>query len=62
MKAYLLTTATVFGLIVLAHVWRITVEPHMARDPFYWLITLLSAAFCAWGLLLLRRSVPAHGA
>ena len=33
MKAYIVTTGTLFGLIVVAHVLRIVAEPHLAADP-----------------------------
>ena len=55
MKAYLLTTAAVFALIVAAHVWRVLAESTaLARDPWFVLVTLLAAALCAWALRLLR--------
>ena len=55
MKAYLITTATVFGLITALHLWRMFQEnPNLARDPFFLLLTLLAAGLCAWGCGLLR--------
>ena len=55
MKAYVLTTGAVFGLLVLVHVWRIIEEwPHLATDPWYILITLAAAAFCLWAWRVLR--------
>jgi hypothetical protein len=53
MKAYLITTGTTFGLITVAHVVRIFVEPHLATDPFYMLLTFLAAAFTVWACYLL---------
>jgi len=45
MKAYLVTTGTVFGLIVLAHVWRVFVEgAHLAKEPPFVLVTMAAAA------------------
>jgi hypothetical protein len=56
-KAYLLTTGTIFGLIVMAHVWRVFVEgTHLARDPWYILTTLVAGALCLWAWRLLRTS------
>jgi hypothetical protein len=56
MKAYVITTGSVFGLLVLAHVWRVIEEgPHLARDPSYVMITAASAALCLWAWRLLRR-------
>ena len=55
MKAYLLTTGAVFGLVTLAHVWRAIAEsPALARDPWYVLLTLLSAALAVWAWRLVR--------
>jgi protein-S-isoprenylcysteine O-methyltransferase Ste14 len=56
MKAYLMTTGAVFGLITLAHLWRILDEwPHLATEPGYLLITVAAAALCLWAWRLLRR-------
>ena len=55
MKAYLLTTGTVFGLLVLAHLWRLVVESTIARDPWFIGTTVLSAGLCAWAFSLIRR-------
>ena len=57
MKTYLATTGTLFGLLTVAHLWRMLVaEPDMARDPWYLLITAISAVFCGWAVRLLRAS------
>jgi hypothetical protein len=54
MKAYVMTTGTVFGLLTLAHVWRAIVEgPHLATDPFFIVITVAAAALCFWAWRLL---------
>jgi len=56
MKAYVMTTGVVFGLLTLAHIWRAGEEPHLATEPWYVLITLAAADLCLWAVLLLRRS------
>ena len=54
MKAYVTTTGAVFGLLTAAHVWRVLVEgTHLAKDPFYVLITVATAVFCLWACRLL---------
>jgi protein-S-isoprenylcysteine O-methyltransferase Ste14 len=59
MKAYLITTGVLFGLITLAHLWRMIEEsPQLAKDPFYILITVVAAALSVWAWRLLRRSTP----
>ncbi len=57
MKTYVTTTCVIFGLLTLAHVWRVMVEGwHLAADPTYVLITVAAAALCFWGWRLLRVS------
>jgi len=53
MKAYVMTTGAVFGLIVLAHLARMVAEgSHVASDPFFVLLTLpRHSEFVAWRLL-----------
>lgn len=56
MKAYVITTGAVFGLLALAHVMRMVGEdPGLARDPFYLFITIAAAALCGWSMYVLRR-------
>jgi hypothetical protein len=55
MKAYIMTTGAVFGLLVVAHIWRIIEEgPDLAKDPLYIVITIAAAALCLWAWRLLR--------
>ena len=57
MKAYVMTTGTVFGLLTLAHIWRVIEEgPQLATEPWYVLITVAAAVLCLWALRLLWRS------
>ena len=54
MKAYLVVTGAVFGLLTIVHVWRVIDEsPSLARDPSFLLITAISAALCGWAVRLL---------
>jgi hypothetical protein len=53
MKCYILITGIIFGLITVAHVLRIIVEPHLATDPFYIILTVLAVALCGWATWLL---------
>jgi hypothetical protein len=49
MKAYVTTTGTLFALLVLVHIGRAIAEgTSMLRDPFYIVVTLMSAALAAW--------------
>jgi hypothetical protein len=57
MKAFLVATGTIFGLLTLAHVARVIDEgPHLLRDPWWVLVTLAAAVMCLWAWrLVLRR-------
>jgi hypothetical protein len=56
MKAYIMTTGAVFGLLTLVHIWRAIAEgARLATDPWYILITAVAAALCLWALRLLWR-------
>jgi hypothetical protein len=61
MKAFLVTTGSVFGLIVVAHLARMVAEPHKARELDYWLLTLVAAALSAWAWRLWWTSRSAGG-
>ncbi len=57
MKSYVMTTGAVFGLLTLAHLWRMIEEgTHLATDPWWVLITVAAAALCLWAWRLLRLS------
>jgi hypothetical protein len=57
MKAYVMTTGAVFGLITLAHLLRVVAEgPRLATDPFFVLLTVVAAALCLWAWRVLRLS------
>lgn len=56
MKAYLITTGTVFALIVASHVLRFINEGGALREPFLWVLTLLAAGLSIWAFSLLRLS------
>lgn len=56
MKAYIMTSGTIFGLVVVAHVVRMFAEgSHMAADPSFLLLTVLAAGLCLWAFSLLRQ-------
>ena len=54
MRSYVIATGVVFGLLTLAHIWRIFEEPHLASDPWFMVITVAAGALCigAWRLVL----------
>jgi hypothetical protein len=57
MRAYVMTTGMVFGLLTLAHILRIIEEgTHLAEDPWYVLVTVAAAAMGLWAWSLLRSA------
>ena len=57
MKSYVITSGTIFGLLTLAHVWRILGENRsLATDPFFVTVTLLALALCLWAFWTLARA------
>ena len=57
MKAYVIVTGVIFGLITLAHIARMFAEgSHLATDSWFNLLTVVAAALCFWAGYLLRRS------
>ena len=57
MKAYVLATGAIFGLITLAHIAGMFAEgSHLATDPWFLLLTVVAAALCFWACYLLGRS------
>jgi hypothetical protein len=56
MRTYVMTTGVIFGLLTVAHVWRVVEEgPHLAAEPWYVLITVCAAALSLWAWRLLQR-------
>ena len=55
MRTYVAITGVLFGLITLAHIWRVVEESsQLAMDPFFIATTLASAGLCIWAVRLLR--------
>lgn len=56
MTAYVATTGVIFGLLTLAHLWRIVEEGSHVANPAFIVITLASGALCLWAARVLRIS------
>ena len=55
MKAYVITTGSVFALIAVAHVWRAIAEgPQLATDPVFIALTALALGFSVWAWRVLK--------
>ena len=58
MKAYVITTGSVFVLLTVAHIWRgIEEGPQLATQWWFILLTLSTAALSLWAWRLLRRDL-----
>jgi hypothetical protein len=54
-KAYVVTTGTVFALIVAAHIWRaLEEEPEVAKSPVYIILTAVAACLALWAWRVLK--------
>ena len=57
MKTYVMTTGVIFGLLTFVHIWRgIEEGAHLAKDPWFVLITLAAATLSLWAWRLVLRS------
>jgi hypothetical protein len=55
-KAYVMTSGTLFALLVLAHLWRLVAEgTGPVHDPWFLAFTGASAALSIWAFASLRR-------
>ena len=54
MKIYVMTTGVLFALLTITHVWRMFEESHLARDPWYILITVITGALSVWAWRVIR--------
>lgn len=58
MRAYLVTTGTLFVLLTVAHIVRVFQETHLAREPWFWVVTVLPSVLAVWALRLFRKTAP----
>lgn len=56
MKPYVITTGAVFGLLTLAHIWRVIAEGPRVLSPWWVSITVAAAALCLWAVRLVWLS------
>jgi len=54
MRAYVITSGAIFGLITLAHLVRLVLERRLIPDPVFIIFTLLSAGLTIWAWRVLR--------
>jgi hypothetical protein len=53
MKAYVATTGALFGLLAVAHFWRLSVEPNLGGEPWFMAFTVVAVALALWSVRLL---------
>ncbi len=59
MKAYLVITGAIFGVLAVLHAWRMVAESHdLATTPWFLALTALAAGLCVWAVVLLFRRKP----
>jgi hypothetical protein len=57
MKTYVITTGMLFGVLTLAHLWRVIEEGRaLATSPWYVTVTVLAAALAVWAWRVVKRS------
>ena len=55
MRTYVAITDVIFGLITVAHIWRLVAEgSRLVTQPFFVLLTVASTALALWAVQLLR--------
>ncbi|HKE93230.1 MAG TPA: hypothetical protein VKB34_02905 [Povalibacter sp.] len=56
MRAYVITTGIVFGLLIVAHIAHVVSDgPQALKDPFFMLSSLIAVGLCAWSCRLIMR-------
>jgi len=56
MRAYVGTTGLMFGLLVIAHIARLTVQgPAALRSPVFVVASFVSIGMLVWSILVFRR-------
>ena len=59
MKAYVVTTGTVFALVFAAHIWRAIAEgASLAKNPVFILTTGAALALVLWAWRVARAMMP----
>lgn len=56
MRAYIATTGLLFFALVAAHALRLVPEPHLARDPWFMLASIISLGMTVWALIVFRST------
>lgn len=55
MRAFVITSGVIFGVLAAVHVWRMVVERSVLHDPAFIGITVFAAAMCVWAWRVATR-------
>jgi uncharacterized membrane protein len=56
MRSYVIVAGVIFGLLVVVHLWRMIVEPHQARNPWFLLTTIVAGVLSVAAWRIVQRS------
>lgn len=56
MKAYVVVSGALFGLLTIVHIGRFVVERSVGSDPFFLIVTTVSTALAIWAARLVART------
>jgi hypothetical protein len=56
MRSYVIVAGVIFGLLAVVHLWRMVEEPHLARDPWFLLVTIAAGGLGISAWRVVRRS------
>jgi hypothetical protein len=56
-KAYVAITGVLFLLLTAIHIFRAVGERHLARDPWFVLVTVAACGLAVWAFRLLQKSI-----
>jgi hypothetical protein len=57
MKAYVITTGAIFGLVFVAHIWRAAMEgASVAKNPVFLSLTAVAAGLAIWAWRVVRAT------
>jgi hypothetical protein len=58
MRIYIVATGIIFALLTLAHIWRFIVEPSQRTNPFFIVVTIISALMSLVAWRMAAKSAP----
>ena len=56
MRAYVIVSGAIFGVLAAVHVWRMVVERSVLHDPVFVGVTVFAAAMSVWAWRVAARA------